>query len=131
MGFSKDFLWGGATAANQFEGGWQEGGKGPSSDDCLTGGTKTEMRKLTYTLADGTTGEVPFWAATELPEGSVFGPVEGYFYPNHTAVDFYHHYEEDIALLAEMGFKTFRLSIAWTRIFPNGDELEPNEDGLA
>lgn len=131
MGFSKNFLWGGATAANQFEGGWQEGGKGPSSDDCLTGGTKTEMRKLTYTLPDGTAKDVAFWAATELPEGSKFGPVEGYFYPNHTAVDFYHHYEEDIALLAEMGFKTFRLSIAWTRIFPNGDELEPNEEGLA
>lgn len=131
MAFSKDFLWGGATAANQYEGGWQAGGKGPSTDDCLTGGTKTEMRKLTYVLADGTVKEIPFFMAEELPEGAKFAAVDGYFYPNHEAVDFYHHYEEDIALMAEMGYKTFRLSIAWARIFPNGDELEPNEEGLA
>ncbi len=55
--------------------------------------------------------------------------MEGY-YPYHTAIDFYHNYKEDIALFAEMGFKCFRMSIAWTRIFPNGDELEPNEEGL-
>lgn len=131
MGFPENFLWGGATAANQLEGGWQEDGKGPSTDDCLTGGTKTEMRKITYRLADGTTGDMPFFMAEKLPEGGVFAPVDGYFYPNHDAIDFYHHYEEDIALMAEMGFKTFRLSIGWTRIFPNGDELEPNEAGLA
>ncbi|MCP6042790.1 family 1 glycosylhydrolase, partial [Klebsiella pneumoniae] len=51
-------------------------------------------------------------------------------YPNHEGIDFYHHYKEDIALFKEMGFKTFRMSIAWSRIFPNGDELEPNEEGL-
>ena len=131
MSFPKNFLWGGATAANQYEGGWQEGGKGPSSDDCLTGGTKTEPRKLTYTLPDGTVGEVPMWLVDNLPEGTKFGPVDGYFYPNHDAVDFYHHYEEDIALMGEMGFNVFRLSINWSRIFPNGDEMEPNEAGLA
>ncbi|MFP3339581.1 family 1 glycosylhydrolase, partial [Micrococcus sp. SIMBA_131] len=53
------------------------------------------------------------------------------YYPNHDAIDFYNRYKEDIALFAEMGFKVFRTSIAWTRIFPNGDELEPNEEGLA
>ena len=53
------------------------------------------------------------------------------YYPSHEAVDFYHHYKEDIALFAEMGFKCFRFSIAWSRIFPNGDETEPNEAGLA
>ena len=52
------------------------------------------------------------------------------FYPNHEAIDFYHHYKEDIALFAQMGFKSFRMSINWTRIFPNGDEKEPNEEGL-
>ena len=52
------------------------------------------------------------------------------YYPSQQAVDFYYHYKEDIALMAEMGFKTFRLSIAWTRIFPNGDEEKPNEAGL-
>src|SRR5699024_12038491 len=56
--------------------------------------------------------------------------LEGKNYPNHSAIDFYHHYKEDIKLMAEMGFKAFRTSIAWTRIFPNGDEAEPNEEGL-
>ena len=56
--------------------------------------------------------------------------IEGDYYPSHVAVDFYHRYKEDIALLAEMGFKCFRMSIAWTRIFPRGDEEEPNEEGL-
>jgi len=53
-----------------------------------------------------------------------------HYYPALTAVDFYHHWKEDIALMAEMGFRTFRLSIAWSRIFPNGDEPEPNPEGL-
>lgn len=56
--------------------------------------------------------------------------IDDHYFPSHQAVDFYHHYKEDIALMGEMGFKTFRLSIAWTRIFPLGDELEPNEKGL-
>ena len=101
-----DFLWGGAVAAHQLEGGWDQGGKGPSVADVLTGGAHGVMRRITD------------------------GVVEGEFYPNHTAIDFYHTYKEDIALLAEMGFKCFRTSIAWTRIFPRGDELEPNEAGL-
>lgn len=102
----KDFLWGGAVAAHQIEGGWNKGGKGVSVADVMTGGTRTSMRKITD------------------------GVIEGEFYPNHEATDFYHHYKEDVALLAEMGFKCFRTSIAWTRIFPNGDEAEPNEEGL-
>jgi 6-phospho-beta-glucosidase len=105
-GFPKDFLWGGATAANQFEGGYREGGKGLSTADVMTGGTHTTPRKITKELEEGT------------------------YYPSHEAIDFFHHYKEDIKLFAEMGFKTFRLSISWTRIFPNGDELEPNEEGL-
>ena len=55
---------------------------------------------------------------------------EEHYYPSHEAIDFYHHYKEDIALFAEMGFKSFRLSLAWTRIFPNGDDTKPNEEGL-
>ncbi|MEI2264903.1 6-phospho-beta-glucosidase [Erwinia sp. CGal63] len=101
-----DFLWGGAVAAHQVEGGWQEGGKGPSIVDVLTGGSHGVDREITD------------------------GVIEGKNYPNHLATDFYHHYKEDIALFAEMGFKCFRTSIAWTRIFPKGDELEPNEAGL-
>ncbi|GHY97360.1 6-phospho-beta-glucosidase [Vibrio cholerae] len=104
--FPNDFLWGGAVAAHQVEGGWDQGGKGVSIVDVLTRG------------------------AHEVPRRITDGVMEGEFYPNHKAVDFYHHYKEDIALFAEMGFKCFRTSIAWTRIFPNGDEAEPNEAGL-
>ena len=102
----ENFLWGGAVAAHQLEGGWQEGGKGLSVADVMTAGRHGVAREITD------------------------GVIEGKYYPNHEAIDFYHHYKEDIALFAEMGFKCFRTSIAWTRIFPNGDELEPNEAGL-
>ena len=104
--FRNDFLWGGACAANQFEGAWDVDGKGPSVPDMCTNGSHTSPRWVT---------------ATTLPDK---------LYPSHEAIDFYHHYEEDIALFAEMGFKTFRTSINWTRIFPTGMETEPNEKGL-
>lgn len=100
------FLWGGAVAAHQVEGGWDQGGKGVSIADVLTGGAHGVSRKITD------------------------GVQPGYHYPNHQAVAFYSHYKQDIALFAEMGFKCFRTSIAWTRIFPRGDELTPNEAGL-
>ena len=102
----KDFLWGGAVAAHQVEGGWNKGGKGPSICDVLTGGAHGVPREITQEV------------------------IEGKYYPNHEAVDFYGHYKEDIKLFAEMGFKCFRTSIAWTRIFPKGDETQPNEEGL-
>lgn len=105
--FPKNFLWGGATAANQLEGGVREGGKGLSVPDVMTGGTKTSPRHVT----DGILGQ--------------------YHYPSHEAVDFYHHYKEDIALYGEMGFRCFRMSVNWTRLFPRGDEAEPNPQGLA
>lgn len=102
----KTFLWGGALAAHQFEGGWNEGGKGASVVDVMTAGAHGVPRVITETIeADK-------------------------FYPNHEAIDFYHHYKEDIQLFAELGLKCLRTSIAWTRIFPMGDELEPNEAGL-
>ncbi|NHC41610.1 6-phospho-beta-glucosidase [Bacillus sp. MM2020_1] len=103
---SKDFLWGGALAAHQFEGGWNQGGKGPSVVDVLTAGAHGVPRKITETVE------------------------ENEFYPNHEAIDFYHKYKEDIALFAEMGLKCLRTSIGWSRIFPKGDEVEPNEAGL-
>ena len=108
MGFREDFLWGGAVAAHQCEGAWQEGGKGISCSDVETAG-------------DNVTG---------APRRLTDGIIEGEDYPNHVGVDFYHRYKEDVALFAEMGFKAFRTSIAWTRIFPRGDEKEPNEEGL-
>ena len=106
MAFPRGFYWGGATAANQFEGGWNEGGKGDSVADHLTAGTVSSPREFHNRLRPGVN------------------------YPSHEAVDFYHHYKEDIALMAEMGFRMFRLSINWTRIFPHGDEEEPNREGI-
>ena len=107
MKFPKNFLWGGAIAANQTEGAWDVGGKGVSVPDIITNWSQTTPRRI----GPGLNSE--------------------YLYPSHEAVDFYHHYEEDIALFAEMGFKVFRLSINWPRIFPTGEESEPNEEGLA
>ncbi|NKG30654.1 6-phospho-beta-glucosidase [Erwinia rhapontici] len=102
----KEFMWGGAVAAHQVEGGWDKGGKGPSIVDVLTSGAHGVDRVITD------------------------GIKEGLLYANHDAVDFYNQYPGDIALFADMGFKCFRTSIAWSRIFPLGDELEPNEEGL-
>ncbi|MGN0437607.1 MAG: glycoside hydrolase family 1 protein [Lachnospiraceae bacterium] len=107
MSFPKDFLWGGAVAANQCEGAYLEDGKGLCVPDMLLGGDVNTPR-------------------TFLPK-----PDETAFYPSHEAIDFYHRYKEDIALFAKMGFKCFRLSINWGRIFPNGDDEKPNEAGLA
>lgn len=128
MSFPKDFLWGGATAANQCEGGWNEGGKGLAASDVQTAGSLTEPRYATYIDKDGNPGKV--MAFQPLPEGAHRAVLPGYYYPYHEAIDFYHHYKEDIALFAEMGFKVFRMSIAWTRIYPNGVEETPNQAGL-
>ncbi len=106
----KDFLWGGATAANQCEGGWQEGGRGLGLADVIPYG-KNRMPVME--------GRMDY---RELPADSV--------YPGREAVDLYGHYKEDIALFAEMGFKCYRFSISWSRIFPTGEETEPNEEGL-
>ncbi|MCH4170260.1 MAG: 6-phospho-beta-glucosidase [Lactobacillus sp.] len=100
------FLWGGALAAHQVEGGWNAGGKGPSIADVMTKGANGVPREITEKVQ---------------PDK---------FYPNHEAVDFYHNYKQDIKLFAEMGLKCLRTSIAWTRIFPRGDEATPNEAGL-
>ncbi|MCU7356672.1 6-phospho-beta-glucosidase [Enterococcus dispar] len=104
--FPKDFLWGGAVAAHQVEGAWNVDKKGVSTADVMTAGANGVAREITK------------------------GIIEGKNYPNHEAIDFYHHYKEDIALFKELGLKAFRTSINWTRIFPNGDEEKPNEAGL-
>ncbi|KOY16385.1 6-phospho-beta-glucosidase [Paenibacillus xylanivorans] len=108
--FPENFLWGGATAANQLEGAYHEGGKGLTTVDLIPTGANR------FPIAMGNLDS--------------YDPKEGEFYPSHEAIDFYHRYKEDIALFAEMGFKCFRMSIAWARIFPNGDDAEPNEAGL-
>ncbi|MCD7737594.1 MAG: family 1 glycosylhydrolase [Lachnospiraceae bacterium] len=127
--FPEGFLWGGATAANQFEGGWDADGKGVSSSDCCTRGSRQVPRKVTYRTKEGEV-KADLMFEMKAPEGAVFGCFDGYDYPSHDGIDFYHHYKEDIALFGEMGFKTFRMSINWTRLFPNGDELEPNQAGV-
>ena len=95
--FDKDFLWGGATAANQYEGGWQEGKKGISTADCCTRGSKTEPRKVTYKTKDGNIKADNLFGM-EINDDVEFGCFEGYDYPSHRASDFYNHYKEDIAL---------------------------------
>ena len=104
--FRDDFLWGGATAANQCEGAWDRDGKGVSVADICTGGKFGQSKRITPVLEPET------------------------FYPSHEAIQHYDRFREDIRLFAEMGFKCYRFSIAWTRIFPNGDEEQPNEAGL-
>ena len=99
--FPKNFLWGGAVAANQLEGAYNEDGKGLSIQDVMPHGIKTPR------------------TAVPTPDNMKL-----------VGIDFYHRYKEDVKLFAEMGFKVFRTSIAWSRIFPKGDETEPNEKGL-
>lgn len=102
--FPKNFLWGGAIAANQAEGAWNVDGKGPSISDVVRGG-----------IVSG-------------KHDAAIDPTK--YYASHDAVDFYHHFKDDVALFAGMGFTCFRTSIAWSRIFPRGDETTPNEAGL-
>ena len=104
--FSDSFLWGGAVSANQCEGAYDVDGKGLSIADCMTRGSKTAPRQFTH------------------------GLIPGEYYPSHEAIGFHDRFKEDIKLFAELGFKCFRTSINWTRIFPSGDEKEPNEAGL-
>ncbi len=114
-----NFLWGGATAANQYEGGWNEGGKGMSVCDIAT--YKPDVDNRDYVKHNTYTSEMIAEAKDDLDITK---------YPKRRGSDFYHRYKEDIALMAEMGFKVFRLSIAWARIYPNGDDETPNEEGL-
>ncbi|MFV0479034.1 MAG: glycoside hydrolase family 1 protein, partial [Anaerorhabdus sp.] len=106
MGFRKDFLWGGATAANQCEGAYATDGKGLNTADVMTAGDAKTPREVTEGIIDGKN------------------------YPSHVAIDHYGHFKEDIKLFSEMGFKAYRMSISWGRIFPDGDEVNPNEAGL-
>ena len=110
MSIQKDFLWGGATAANQVEGAYDQGGRGLANVDVIPHG---DDRRAVIT-----------------GQKKMLNFDEEHYYPAKSAVDFYHTYVEDIKLFAEMGFKTFRLSMGWSRIFPKGDETEPNEEGL-
>ena len=109
--FPQGFLWGGALAANQAEGAHLEGGKGLTTVDMIPHGANR--------------------MAVKLGQEQRFTLRDDEFYPSHEAIDFYHRYKEDIALMAEMGFTVFRTSIAWSRLYPRGDEQEPNAEGIA
>ena len=117
--FPDGFLWGGATAANQVEGGWREGGKGLSVSDCAKAHFGTDVTNY-KAHNQVTTKDMEEALATD----------DEVYYPKRHGSDFYHHYKEDIRLFKEMGFKVYRMSIAWSRIFPNGDDMTPNEEGL-
>ena len=110
MKMPDNFLWGGATAANQCEGAYQAGGRGLSSVDVVPFG--------------------PDRMAVARGQMKMLDCDQEHTYPAHEAIDMYHHFKEDIALFAEMGFKCYRFSIAWTRILPNGDDEEPNQAGI-
>ena len=110
MPFRKDFLWGGATAANQCEGGFDKGGRGLANVDVAPYG-KDRLAVITGKM-------------------KMFDFDKEHFYPSKDAIEMYSYYKEDIKLFAEMGFKVYRMSIAWSRIFPKGDEDKPNEEGL-
>lgn len=119
MSFPKNFLWGGAIAANQIEGAWNEDGKGWSVDDIAT--YKPNVDNKDYNVHHMITTEMIKKAMKDTDDT---------YYPKRRGIDFYHRYKEDIALFGEMGFKTLRLSIAWSRIYPTGEESSPNEEGL-
>ncbi|PAE08284.1 beta-glucosidase [Terribacillus saccharophilus] len=119
MTFSKDFLWGGAIAANQAEGAWNVDGRGMSVADVASYRSDLSLDDYEGHLA----------ISSEVVQKAMDDPTDKY-YPKRRGIDFYHHYKEDLALFAEMGFKALRVSIAWSRIFPTGEEQEPNEKGL-
>lgn len=118
-GFSKGFLWGGAIAANQAEGAWNIDGKGLSVAD--VGLYKPNVDVEDYEGHQAISSKAIEVAMQDTSDKN---------YPKRRGIDFYHRYKEDLALFAEMGFKALRVSIAWSRIFPTGEEAEPNEKGL-
>lgn len=119
MSFPKGFFWGGALAANQVEGAWNVDGKGPSVADVATYKPNTDVKDFKAHMT-----------MTEDMIRQAMADTDDTLYPKRRGIDFYHHYEEDLALFAEMGFTMLRVSIAWSRIFPTGEESEPNEKGL-
>ena len=126
-GFPKGFLWGGATAANQYEGAYLSGGREAATSDAVTAGSFDHPRMITYKTDDNAVGQTERMG--KLPDGAAGLIDPESYYPSHAATDFYHHYQEDIRLFAEMGFKSFRLSVSWSRICPKGTK-EINEEGL-
>ena len=122
--FPQGFLWGGATAANQIEGAFDEGGRGLATSDFAPFISKEANRR-------GIENHLPHNAVTAETLAKMKEHPEEYNLPKRRGIDFYHRYKEQLAQIAGMGFKVFRMSISWSRIFPNGDDAQPNEEGLA
>jgi len=120
MSFPNGFLWGGAIAANQTEGAWNTDGKGPSVADVAT--YKPDVDVKEYAAHHVVTNDTIAVALADTDDT---------YYPKRRGIDFYHRYPEDLALLAELGFKVLRVSIAWSRLYPTGEEQTPNEAGVA
>ncbi len=130
MSFPSNFLWGGSVSAAQIEGGWNEGGKSPVAVDYCTAGSTKEHRQIWYLDKNGQRAHKQWDAVDVLEEGAKYQLFDDLHYPNHIASDFYHHYKEDIALLAEMGYTTFNTSISWARIYPYGKQGGINQEGV-
>ena len=130
MGVRSDFLWGGDISAAQCEGAWNEDGRAPTETDYMTLGGASKSREITYQNEDGSYGRMPVMVTGKLPKGAKYALIDGEYYPNHKAIDFYHHYKEDIGYFAEMGFKALNLSISWARIYPHGYKNGINQKGI-
>lgn len=133
MALKEDFLWGTSISAAQAEGGWDEDGKSPVQVDYANvGSASSSGRQLIYKKADGTKGRLTgaYAMFPHLPESGEYASFGDVYYSNRKASDFYHHYKEDIALMAEMGFTTFNTTISWARIFPYGVHGGINQKGV-
>lgn len=130
MPFSDSFLWGGDISAAQCEGAWDEDGRAPTETDYMTIGGAGEPRQITFRNPDGSFGRMPIMITGKIPDGATYATQEGVHYPNRKAIDFYHHYKEDIALFAEMGFKALNLTISWARVVPHGIRNGVNPKGV-
>ena len=129
MSFPKGFIWGAAISSNQYEGAYNQGGKGLTALDVTTAGSRANPRKLT---CKNNKNETLFLNKEDtLPSGFEYAVLDDVYYPNHNAVDGYHRYKEDIKLFGRLGINMLRVSIAWTRIFPSGEEEKPNKEGLS
>ena len=116
MSFPKGFFWGGAVAANQVEGAWNVDGKGPSVADVASYKPNVDVKNYAAHVA-----------ISDEVIREAMATQDTMYYPKRRGIDFYHRYKEDLALFAEMGFTMLRVSIAWSRIYPTGEETEPNE----
>ncbi len=132
--FPKNFLWGVASSSSQYEGAYNQDGKGLTTADVITGGSRETKRKITWKYPDSDEKHYSdvggFWGKLDIPEGGVPCVFEDEFYPSHDATKGYERFEEDLKDLHELGVNAYRMSISWARIYPNGDDAEPNKAGV-